>query len=128
MKVLDAFSVWRTRFCIYPHQGNSLWRKVAEETIISYRVFTGSRGSIHAQRVLVIASEDTVSGSERPRMVMIDLNIHFRQVDMHLAQSGLVDAQEITPRQKLVRCRLLPSFPSATLGNQENAEPSSVFQ
>ena len=35
---MDAFNI-RTRFCIYPHQGNSLRRKVAEETIIDYRVF-----------------------------------------------------------------------------------------
>jgi len=53
---MDAFSIWRTRFCIYPHQGNSLRRKVAEETIISYRVFTGPRRSIQAQRVLVVAA------------------------------------------------------------------------
>jgi hypothetical protein len=36
-------------------------------------VHSGPRRSIQAQRVLVVAPEDTVSGSERPGMVMIDV-------------------------------------------------------
>ena len=36
-------------------------------------VHSGPRGSIQAQRVLVVAPEDTVSGSKRPSMVVIDV-------------------------------------------------------
>lgn len=38
-------------------------------------VHSGPRRSIQAQRVLIIAPEDTVSGSERPGMVMIDVDL-----------------------------------------------------
>jgi hypothetical protein len=36
-------------------------------------VHSGPRRSIQAQRVLVVGPKDTVSGSERPGMVMIDV-------------------------------------------------------